>query len=268
MTNSSARSIELLARLGYAVKGALYIVVGGLAVMYVLGEGGRLTDKEGALRTYYQQPFGQFLVWAAAVGLAGYAIWRFVEAIADPERGGHDMKHIGKRIGYAVSGLVHGALAVMAAQLAMGQGHRGGGGKEHTYLTRLLDMPGGTAIVVIVGLIVIGVGIFEIWNGWVAHFMKKFATGEMSTREQTWALYAGRAGLIAHGVVFGIVGYFLLRAAASGRSGQAKGLGGALREIAGAGHGLFLLGVVAVGLVGYAAHMFFTARYLRIDARV
>src|SRR5690242_2219042 len=105
--------------------------------MYVLGEGGRLTDNEGALRTYHQQPFGKFLVWAAAIGLAGYAIWRFVQAIADPERGGHDMKHIGKRIGYAVSGLVHGGLAVAAAQLAMGQAHRGGGSKKFTYLGRV-----------------------------------------------------------------------------------------------------------------------------------
>jgi hypothetical protein len=258
------RTIQLLARLGYAVKGALYVVVGGLAVMYVLGEGGKLTDNEGALRFFRHQPFGTFLVWAAAVGLAGYALWRFVQAIADPERRGAGWKHAAKRVGFAVSGVVHAGLAIAAAQLAMGVS-RGGHGGKWTYVSKVLTWPGGELLVAGVALAIVGVGVFEIWNGGSARFMEKFAVGEMSARQRTWAERAGRVGLIAHGVVFGIVGYFLLRVASSGKTSQAKSLGGALRQIAVQGHGMVLLGIVAVGLVGYAAHMFFTARFVRID---
>ena len=42
--------MEKLARFGYATKGVLYLLVGLLAVSYVFGDGGRLTDSEGVMR--------------------------------------------------------------------------------------------------------------------------------------------------------------------------------------------------------------------------
>ena len=80
--------VERLARFGYAAKGAVYIVVGLLAAMAAFGMGGKTTDTRGALATIVTQPFGRVLLGAVAVGLVGYALWRFVQAGVDAENKG------------------------------------------------------------------------------------------------------------------------------------------------------------------------------------
>lgn len=59
-----------------------------------------------------------------------------------------------------------------------------------------------------------------------------------------------RGGYAARGVVYLIIGYFAITAAFG--SGQAKGSKGALQSILDEPFGQILLGLVAVGLVGYA----------------
>jgi hypothetical protein len=99
-----------------------------------------------------------------------------------------------------------------------------------------------------------------------ARFMRELSTANMSSTQERWARRAGRFGLAAHASVLGVVGYFLLRAADNGRSSEARTTSGAMYEIARSPQGSFLLAAVAAGLVLYALHMFFTARFRRIDA--
>src|SRR6476661_1728925 len=74
---------ERLARAGHAAKGVVYMVLGALAARAAFGLGGRTTDKQGVLETILTEPFGQILLALVAVGLIGYALWRFVQAILD-----------------------------------------------------------------------------------------------------------------------------------------------------------------------------------------
>src|SRR5215216_7289268 len=83
-----------LARAGYAAKGVVYCVVGLLALLAAFGNGGETTGSRGALQKILGQPFGVVLVSLLAVGLAGYAIWCFVQATADPDHAGNDAKGI------------------------------------------------------------------------------------------------------------------------------------------------------------------------------
>jgi Domain of Unknown Function (DUF1206) len=88
---SRGGKVAWLARSGYAARGVVYLIVGGLAVVAALG-GGRTTDSKGALRTTLQQPFGEALLALVALGLVGYAIWRLVQATTDPDGHGTDVK--------------------------------------------------------------------------------------------------------------------------------------------------------------------------------
>jgi hypothetical protein len=60
------------------------------------------------------------------------------------------------------------------------------------------------------------------------------------------------------------MGYFLLQAALRSDPGEARGLDGALRALQQQSYGPWLLGLVALGLIGYGIYQLVEARYRRI----
>src|SRR5687768_7547256 len=102
--------LEYVARLGYASKALIYAIVGALAILTATNRGGRITDTTGALRVVLTQPFGRSLLIVLAVGLCGYAVWRLLDAVVDPDRHGTDAKGLITRIGNAIRGAIYGAL--------------------------------------------------------------------------------------------------------------------------------------------------------------
>jgi hypothetical protein len=261
-----SRTVEILARVGYATKGVVYAIIGVLAMKVALGTGGgRLTGGEGAVRTIGEQPFGQWLLLFAGVGLAAYAIWRFVQAIVDPERHEPGAKSAAKRVGYGVSGVAHASLAVLALQLALGAGG-GGGDSRATWLGRLLELPAGRWIVVAIGAAVAGFAIQQLVKAVRASFMDGMKTAEMSATARTWARRLGRIGLASRSVVFAIMAWFLVLAGLRASPGQAKGVGEALATLGTRPWGILLLAVIALGLLAYGVYMVVAARYRRIPA--
>lgn len=98
------------ARIGLAAKGVLYAVVGLLAIQIPLGLGGETKDREGALLTVAQQPFGRVLLVLLTLAFAAYAGWRFVQAFLDREDEGTDAKGLAKRAGYIGLGFLAAGL--------------------------------------------------------------------------------------------------------------------------------------------------------------
>src|SRR5918911_368144 len=117
--------LERLARLGYATEGAMYALIGLLAAGVAFGTGGHATGQRGALETIAGSPFGGVLVGLIALGFLGYALWRALQAIADPDGEGTGLKALGKRVGYGVSAFVYGGLAFSAVGLILGSARQG-----------------------------------------------------------------------------------------------------------------------------------------------
>ncbi|HVG18903.1 MAG TPA: DUF1206 domain-containing protein [Blastocatellia bacterium] len=259
--------VERAARFGYAIKGVVYITVGALAVMAALGAGGQTTDTRGAFREIYSQPFGQVLLGIVAVGLVAYAVWRVTQAIVDAEGKGDQLKGISIRIGYACSGLIHAGLAFSAARVVLGD-RQGSSEQEHKSQTaQVMALPFGPLLVGLVGVGFIGFGLYQIYKGYKRKFLKRLEGGAMNATENRWAIRCGQIGLAARGVVFGIIGYFLIMSAFHYDPREVRGLGGALRAIAVQPHGKILLGIVAAGLAVYGFYMFIEAKYHNIRAR-
>jgi Domain of Unknown Function (DUF1206) len=256
--------VERLARLGYATEGAVYALIGLLAMGAAFGTGRRATGQHGAFAVLAGSFFGSILLGLIAVGFLGYALWRSVQAIADPDKEGTDVKALGKRVGYGVSALVYVGLALSAAGLIFGLANESGESPDD-WTALLLSWPLGQELVVGAGAAVIGVGLHELYQAYKAGFVEYLKLGEMGEKVRKWTERWGRLGIAARGVVFGVVGTFLIRAALEYDPQEARGLGGALQTLAQQPFGPWLLGAVAFGLIAYGLLMLTVARYRRIS---
>jgi hypothetical protein len=256
--------VERLARFGYAAKGVVYIVAGALAVMTAAGVGGELTDARGALRSIARQPFGRSMLAVVAVGLAAYVLWRWVQSITDADGKGRTLKGLALRAAYFASGTVYAGLALAAARIVFGADEPAGVSPTRSWTARLMGMPFGDWLVTLAGLSVIGFGLYQIYKGYRAKFAKRLKLPEIEDGARDWAVLAGRVGYAARGVVFAVIGLFLIRAAMYRDPGHAQGLDGALQALARQSFGPYLLGIVAAGLVAYGIFALVEARHRRI----
>ncbi|HWW76904.1 MAG TPA: DUF1206 domain-containing protein [Pyrinomonadaceae bacterium] len=253
-----------LGRFGYAAKGVVYVIIGAMAAFGAVGSE-QPKDSRGALTELLRQPFGSVLLSVVAVGLAGYALWRLTMGLKDTEQKGSDLKGLAVRFGYGCIGLVYLGLSYSAVQLVLGNG--AGKGSDETskeWTARFMALPFGRWLVGLAGLCVIGFGAWQCYKGLSARFRKRLMTAGMRDLAVKLATRAGQVGLTARGVVFGIVGAFLVQAALHARAHEARGLSGALRALEQQAYGPWLLGAVALGLVVYGLYMFVEARYRRM----
>src|SRR5437763_5134652 len=267
-TAASSRWMTILARLGYAAKGVVYLIIGWLAVLVAIGAGGKTTDQRGALQTINEQPFGKFLLVIVIIGLIGFALWCFLQAWFDTEGKGSDIKGIIGRLGYAVAGVSYAILAFGAFQLVTRTG-TSNATKSTTASTQdvtaqLLNHSWGVAAVVVLGLIMIGVACYMFAKAYTAKFQRRLLLTGLSAELRSGVIFLGRFGYAALGVVFSIVGIFLIVAAVQHNPHEAKGLDAALRTLIQQPFGPVLLGIVALGLIAYGVYSFVEARYRRV----
>lgn len=255
--------VEGAARAGYVAKSGIYGLIGVLAIFQALGMGGSTSGGRGAVRTIASGPLGRILLAAVGVGLAGYVVWRVVQAVADPGGDGADggWKRRGVRAFYLGSAVVYGLLALYALRLLLGTGGGGGDG-QGGWTARLMQRSWGPWAVGAIGVGIVGRGVFQFVKVYTASFREKIASYELGPRQERWAVLVSRMGLSARGVVFGIIGAFFIYAGLRHDPDETGGLSealGALRDEP------VLLAGVGAGLISYAFYQALKARYRMID---
>jgi len=262
---AGSRWLERMARAGLATRGLLYLVVALLAVQVARGHRETRADKQGALRTVVHQPLGKVLVLILAVGFAGYALWRFVEAAVGPPDEDDPRKATVKRIGYAARGVLYAGFFASALKLLVWSNtSNSSDNAEADWTRRVLDWPGGTWLVEAIGLAVIAGGLYVGWRGLARKFRKRLKSYEMGRAERRWILGVGTVGMVARMLVTVLVGVFLIAAATEHDPGQAVGIDGALKRLADRSFGPTLLVAVAIGLAAYGLYSLAEARYRRV----
>lgn len=260
--------METFARFGYAAKGFVYGAIGILALLAAFSVGGDTTDTSGALQAIAQQPFGKLLLALIAIGLVGYVIWRLIQAINDPTDKGTDAKGIFTRLGYLLSGLAYIGVATNAALLAIGVGsNSGGGSSKQDWTAMVMQQPLGRWLVGIAGALTIGIGFWRIYRAYKTKFRDKLNMSELDSQHRKLLVNISRFGIAARGVVFVMIGFFILQAAKNYDPQKVKGLDGALLTLAQQPFGKVLLTLMALGLIAYAIYLFVQARYRRIKLK-
>jgi hypothetical protein len=253
-----------LARWGLVSKGALYVLVGLIAVDVSVGGGERVRDRSGALSALADTAFGKLLVGALAVGLLGYALWRFGEAVLGRPLEGGEKESWWKRLGFVARGCWYLGLFGIAASALVGADESGGSRQEDRYTARVLEWPFGRWLVAGAGLAIMGAGAFNVWRAIGARFRKNLKLRKLSETEDRVFTAVGVVGHLARGVVFGLMGYFLVRAAWDYEPKEAVGLDGALAKVLEQDYGDTLLAIVASGLIAYGLYCFVEARYREV----
>jgi uncharacterized protein DUF1206 len=266
MTTPTVRQVapwtERLARVGYIAKALLYITVGLLAAQAGLGRGGRTVDTQGALRVVHDVTFGRIALLVIAAGLIGYAIWRIVEGVVDPDNRGSDPKGLALRTSFAARGVFHGALGITALRLAARE-RPGPNPERMRHWTELaFGLPAGDLLVWLAASAIAGYGFYQLYRAYVSKLSRQLDLGELGTGTVRWIVAVSRFGIAARGVVFCLIGFFLGRAAKWHDAAQAGGVRKSLGLVARIGRWPFV--AVALGLVAYGVYELVNARYRRI----
>lgn len=257
-----SRAFEVLSRGGFVARGLIYGIIGLFALKVAVSDTGKLTDQQGAIKTVGNQPFGEVLLVLLAIGLGGYAVWRLFRAALGhgPEAADNTLE----RLGGLGSGLVYGGLCIASIKVLTGSSASGSSSNPDKATAGVFDWPAGRALVVVGGLVLLGIGAYQLVKGLRQSFLEELKTEQMSVGMQTWITWIGTVGHVARATVFGLAGWFLLKAAYEYDAKEAVGLDGALTKILRADYGPWLLGLVAAGLLAFGAYSLSEARYRRI----
>jgi hypothetical protein len=253
--------IRRLARFGYLAKGIIYLLLGLLTSMAALGFGGAKANRDIIFVTILDGvPLGKLLLALLAVGLFSHSAFRFAQAFLDTEEFGTGAKAIARRLGLGASGIMYFSFAVYAIQLIMEirRSNLQEASTERFYAGKVLSHPLGHWLIGIISLVFFGRAVWKVYKAFNLKLDEKLREG-VHNRYQKVIDWTAKAGYISRGIVFGIIGYFFLRASINSNPREIKGMRGAFDFLEGSLHGGLLLGSVALGLTIYGIFMFVKA---------
>lgn len=254
-------ALEWGARVGFAVYGVVYVVLGWLAVQVVVG-GHRSASvtRQGALHEVARQPLGGVILWIGFAGFCALVLWEAATAIG----GHHDQqgaKRLVGRLGSGCKAILFCAFAISTAEVALGSG--GGGSGTQSWTARLMRLPAGPVVVGAIGVGIACYGGYSIFKAFGDRWREELEPeGRTGTTGRAIAFLA-RAGYSSRGVAFGIIGGLFVWAALTQDPQHSGGLDQALRRLQNAPFGSVLLVLVAAGLACFGVYNIAKAWHLR-----
>ncbi|MCU1475479.1 MAG: hypothetical protein JWQ64_172 [Subtercola sp.] len=271
-TARNSTALRILARLGYAVNGLLHVLIGIIAISIAASSGGGASasagssggteaDQSGALSQLASNPAGIVLLWVVVVGLFALGLWQIVQGFLvrqsdAKKRWGKRASEFGKAVAYLVIG-------VTALTFALG-GSKSSSSSSQSASAQLIATPGGAILLVVIGLVVFGIGVFFVVRGATKKFTKDLSVPSGATGRAVIGLGVG--GYIAKGVALAVVGVLFVVAAFTLDPSKASGMDGALMALAALPFGVVILIVVGAGLIAYGLYLGARARWGDLEA--
>ena len=255
-----SKQFDKLARLGLLARAVIYLLMGCLAILVASGDRNKEVDQRGALHEVARHTGGTVVLWIMAVGLIGYSLWRLKQAafgVAGQE--GKTLPRL-QSLGRA---LIYAFFAVNCVQLII-TAKRPSQARQTEILTGdLMQHTAGRWLVAAIGLAIIGIGGFLVYEGVTRKFREHLKEWEMSHRQYEVVSTLGAVGTSARGAVFALAGVLVVDAAVTYDPNKARGIDGALRSLANTSIGPALLTAAAAGLIVFGLFGIAEARWER-----
>jgi Domain of Unknown Function (DUF1206) len=256
--------VERTARFGWIAKGVVYALMGLTA--FAIGRRRPTADDaspEGAIGQLRSTSFGTALICALVVGLVLYVAWRLLSAGMIR---GNKPKDWLERIGYLFSAIFYAMLAFTAISAVV----QGKDAEDKNTVERLsawtLAHPIGRWVLLVVGVVVIGIGVFFIIDkGIKKSFLKDVDLAGVPEAERKAISTAGTVGWISRGAATAAVGFFVAQAAWRYDANDARGFDNAFRELATHDVGSVAVLVTGLALVVYGVFCALIVRHLDLD---
>jgi len=240
--------VEWMARVGYAARGFVFLIVGILAAL-ATSEGHCAVDSKGALRVVLAEPFGSLVLGAIVAGLLSFAAWRLMQAILDTDNCGNHPRGIARRLVQAVSALFYAGFGSIAASILFGWDTGESSDRlAHDWAAWLMGKQFGRWIIAGIGVAIATSGVGIAIAGWRADFQDHLM---LVGKPKMLVTLLGVLGFMTRGLVFVLIGLFLIFAAVDFNPREAKGLAGTLQLIQGRSYGPWLLGFTAMGFLAF-----------------
>jgi hypothetical protein len=261
----------VLARIGCAAVGSVYVLIGTVALVALTGHLIEYADPSRIALVLKRIPGGVVLIWALAAGAAAYAGWRFLEAIGDPYEIGRGWRGASARLAGAASGVAYALLSYGVAHAVLASPAARRDASEHQQqelVARVLHWPGGPWLIAAAGLFVGAVALVQFWFV-ISQSYARDVRMQPRTRHGARLLCAlGGYGYSARGVILCVISYFLLHAALTHNPAAVGDTDTAFDFIGGGVIGNSAFAVVAIGTIAYGAFMYANAWLYDFEAEV
>jgi hypothetical protein len=250
----------MIARAGILSRAVNYIVLSILVTSVLLGRGDRELDRRGAVESVAGAPAGKAMLVLLCVGFVAYIGWQLLRALASRrDQGAAD--NAARRVVAVGTAVIYAAFLVTTVRVLIGSSTSSPQGDQDSLTARLLAAGGGRVVVSAAGaaVIAVGIGLFAFAAS------RRFETPlDMSSMGRAMRRLAGVLGVLgqgARGLVFVIVGGFVLSAGLSADASRSKGLDASLKTLATQRFGAIMLSVVALGFLAFGLYSLIDGRY-------
>ncbi|HET7414783.1 MAG TPA: DUF1206 domain-containing protein [Arthrobacter sp.] len=257
---SNSKPFEVAARVGYAVDGLLHMAIGTIAWHIALGGSGE-ADAGGAIGRLVMQPFGVLLVWVGFAGCAMLSLWHLSEVVFQGR--GRDSRNQRKDRWIAAGRtIIYAGLAMALAQFVLG-GSTDSGEATSDFSATLMASPGGSALLLVIGAGIIGIGGYFIFKGLSGRFRRDLrTTGPHHIGKLT--VFLGVAGHTAKGAALGAVGLLFIVATVQHDPEESTGMDGALKALGAQPFGVVILAAIGLGLICFGIYSLARAKFAKM----
>lgn len=258
--NQAEKGLSLLGRLGLAGRTGFYLILVGLTIRIAMfgGASGRQVDAHGALALVSRPLIGKIAIGAVALGFLLFGAARLVGAVRD------DSASLVHRLLTVAQGLFYVALAYVPCSYLGGRQQSGSQQQQEHTTAELLHLPGGRAIVIALGIVLMLVCAQQIRGALERSFQEGLDTRGAPRFVPPVAEVGGVVGIIARALVFAPIGVFLIISAARYDPSKSYGTDGELLRLSGYTWGLAVLAAVAAGLAVFVVYSAIETRYRKV----